>query len=217
MLKTTRRCPIMLLPLLALLAGIALAQSSVTTSEKDDTSYFLDQVDKAKADVAGLKANVADLQSRLEADPNKHDRDDIRKTESLISNLHNLRNDVSENYPAYAVRPLDWLVRLAEQRHANQKQTLAAKDAAWDKEKAGITAQIAAKLEALTMATDIRVIAERHLQEIRDERARASKAEELKALADTRQPEPPGATGGTQPPPKPGTNAGKKPNSNKQK
>ncbi len=216
MSKTTQRFIFASMPLLALLAGIASAQTSISSSG-DDISYFLDQVDRAKADVAGLRADVADLQRRLEADPNKHERDEIRKNESLISNLHNLRSEVSENYPAYSVRPLDWLVRLAEQRHANQRQTLAAKDAAWDQEKAGITAQIAAKREALTMATDIQLIAERHLQEIRDERARASKAEELKALADTRQPELPGATGSTQPPPKSGTSTEKKPNSNKQK
>lgn len=216
MSKTTQPFIIASMSFLAMLAGTASAQPSMANSG-DDISYFLDQVDRAKADVAGLKVDVADLQRRIEADPNTRERDEIRKTESLISDLRNLRSEISENYPAYAVRPLEWLVRLAEQRRANQKQALAAKDATWDKEKAGITAQIAAKREALTMASDIQLIAERHLQEIRDERARASKSEELKALADTRQSETTGADGGAQPPPKSGTNMGKKPNSKEQK
>jgi hypothetical protein len=181
--------PTMLLALtlgMILAAGVASAQPS-TTKDQDEMSFFLEELDKSKVDIAKLQADITGLQHRMDTDPNQQMRAEIARCQAFLYNLRSLRIEAGNYAPEFMARPMDWIARAAEQKCATQRQELAATDTALNKDRAEIANQIVAKRVSLKMATDIEATAQRRLQEIREERAQLKKSEDLKALAENSQ------------------------------
>jgi DNA anti-recombination protein RmuC len=161
----------------------ALAQQ-LEISTRTDLSYWLDQQAKQQRDGVRLQAELADLQKKFNADPQKALRDEIQEAQDFASEVSRIRGKADKFAPPYLVRTLELLQGFVETQIAAKKSEVNTKERATAADRAGLLRQIEALQQDIANNTQIEDTISRYLHDLRDERARASKLSELEALED---------------------------------